>query len=111
MVYTWGHTTPVGSPIFFMTAQLDDTLTVDFDVWKSQFETDKDPLAAAIARQLTAARQETIDNFLDTICCALEAMSGKELFDCFFEAVQFQHEYTKKEYDKTNELMNLLTGL
>ena len=71
----------------------------------------EDELNQAIQKQLTMAKQKTVDNFLDEICCALEEMSGKEVFDCFLEAVQSQHEYTKKEHDKTNELMNLLTGL
>jgi hypothetical protein len=66
-------------------------------------------LNQAIQKQKTMAKQKTIDNFLDEICCALEEMSGEEVFDCFVEAVQSQHEYTKKEYDKTNKLMNLLT--
>jgi hypothetical protein len=66
-------------------------------------------LNQAIQKQKTMAKQKTIDNFLDEICCALEEMSGEEVFDCFLEAVQSQHEYTKKEHDKTNELMNLLT--
>ena len=94
-----------------MTTQLDSTLTVDFDVWKSQFETDKDPLDAAVKQLLTAAKQKTVDNFLDEICCALEELSGKEVFDCFVEAVQAQNEYTKKEHEKTSELLDLLTGL
>ena len=111
MVYTWGHTTPVGSPIFFMTTQLDSTLTVDFDVWKAQFETDKDPLTAAVKQQQTIAKQKTVDDFLDTLSCALEELSGKEVFDCFAEAVQNQFDYTKKEHEKTSELLDLLTGL
>ena len=69
----------------------------------------EDEFATAVKQQKTMAKQKTVDNFLDEICCALEEMSGAELFDCFVEAVQSQHEYTKKEYDKTNELMNLLT--
>jgi hypothetical protein len=68
-------------------------------------------LATAIKQQIAMAKQKTVDNFLDTICCALEEMSGEEVFDCFLEAVQAQHEYTKKEFDKTNELMDLLIGL
>ena len=68
-------------------------------------------LTNAINQQKTMAKQKAVDNFLDEICCALEEMSGKEVFDCFVEAVQSQFDYTKKEYDKTNELMNLLTGL
>lgn len=71
----------------------------------------EDELTEATKKQKTMAKQETVDNFLDTICCALGEMSGKEIFDCFVEAVQSQHEYTKKEFNKTNELMNLLIGL
>ena len=71
----------------------------------------EDELTEATKKQQTKAKQKAVDYFLDTICCALEEMSGKELFDCFVEAVQSQHEYTKKEYNKTNELMDLLIGL
>lgn len=70
-----------------------------------------DELSDAINQQKTMAKQKAVDEFLDTICCALEEISGAELFECFVEAVQSQHEYTKKEYDKTNELLDLLTGL
>jgi len=65
-------------------------------------------LTQAIETQKTIAKQKTVDNFLDTICCALEELSGEEIFDCFFEAVQSQHDYTQKEHYKTNELFNLL---
>jgi hypothetical protein len=68
-------------------------------------------LTKAVDQQKTIAKQKTVDNFLDTICCALEEMSGEEVFDCFFEAVQSQHEYTKKEYDKTMELRDMLIGV
>ena len=68
-------------------------------------------LTEAIQKQLTMAKQKTIDNFLDEICCALEEMSGKEVFDCFVKAVESQHEYTKKEYYKTIDLMDLLSVL
>jgi hypothetical protein len=68
-------------------------------------------LATAIKQQIAMAKQKTVDNFLDTICCALEEMSGEEVFDCFFEAVQSQFDYTKKEHDKTSELLDLLAGL
>ena len=71
----------------------------------------EEELTEAINQQQTMAKQKAIDNFLDTICCALEDMSGEEVFDCFFEAVQDQREYTKKEYDKINELMHLLIKL
>jgi hypothetical protein len=81
--------------------------------WKDVLDDSEDnfenELATAVKQQKTMAKQKTVDNFLDEICCALEEMSGEELFECFVEAVQSQHEYTKKEYDKTNKLMNLLT--
>jgi hypothetical protein len=65
-------------------------------------------LNQAIQKQKTMAKQKTIDNFLDEICCALEEMSGEEVFDCFLEAVQAQWDYTRKEHDKTSELLDLL---
>jgi hypothetical protein len=68
----------------------------------------KDELTKASKQQLTRAKQKTIDEFLDTICCALEEMSGKEVFDCFIEAAKSQQDYTQKEYYKANELFNLL---
>ena len=55
---------------------------------------------------LNNAKQETVRDFADTICCALEKMSGKEVFECFLEAAQDQYNYTKKEYDKACELLN-----
>jgi hypothetical protein len=68
-------------------------------------------LTEAINQQKTMTKQKIVDDFLDTLCCAFEELSGEEVFDCFFKAVQSQHEYTKKEYDKTNELMDLLIEL
>ena len=68
-------------------------------------------LTEAINQQKTMTKQKIIDEFLDTLCCALEELSGEEVFNCFVEAVQSQHKYTKKEYDKTNELMDLLIEL
>ena len=87
----------MGPPFIFMTTQSFDTLLVGFDTCNEQ--------------KLSKAKQSTVVDFLDTICCALEEMSGEEVFNCFFEAVQNQREYTKKEYDKTNELMHLLIKL
>ena len=67
-----------------------------------------DELSDAINQQKTMTKQKIVDEFLDTICCALEEMNGEEVFDCFVEAVQTQHDYTQKEHYKTNELFNLL---
>jgi len=68
----------------------------------------QDELTEAINQQKTMAKQKTVDDFLDTLCGALEELSGEEVFDCFFEAVQSQFDYTKKEHDKTSELLDLL---
>jgi hypothetical protein len=78
--------------------------------WRTFWKDVLDELPEASKQQLTRTKQKTIDEFLDTICCALEEISGEEVFDCFVEAVQAQHEYTKKEYDKTNELISKVTN-
>jgi len=95
-----------------MTTQPNDNIDWRTEAWKKISETNfEDQLAIAATQLLTAAKQKTVDNFLDEICCALEEMSGEEVFDCFFEAVQSQFDYTKKEHDKTSELLDLLAGL
>lgn len=71
----------------------------------------KDVLDEPGAKVCSSVKQKTIDDFLDTICCALEELTGEEVFDCFLEAVQSQFDYTKKEHDKTSKLLDLLTGL
>jgi hypothetical protein len=71
----------------------------------------EDTLTEAINQQKTIAKQKVVDDFLDTLCGAFEELSGEEIFDCFFEAVQSQFDYTKKEHDKTSELLDLLAGL
>jgi hypothetical protein len=95
-----------------MTTQPNDNIDWRTEAWKKISETNfEDQLAIAATQLLTAAKQKTVDNFLDEICCALEEMSGEEVFDCFFEAVQSQFDYTKKEHDKTSKLLDLLAGL
>jgi hypothetical protein len=58
--------------------------------------------------ELTTEKQRLVNDFSDSICCALEEMSGEEVFDCFLKAAQTQHEHTKKEHNKTTELMDIL---
>ena len=70
---------------------------LDESNWKPGLSCDED---------LSCAKQETVRDFADTICCALEKMSGKEVFECFAKAAQEQFEYTQKEYEKTCELMD-----
>jgi hypothetical protein len=66
----------------------------------------EDELTEAINQQKTMTKQKTVNDFLDTICCALEEMSGEEVFDCLIEAVQSQWNYTLKEHTKINDLFN-----
>jgi hypothetical protein len=160
LVYSWGQTTPVGSP-FFMTTQLPDDPLKNIIAWQTKYKelkqqcgvaeidtpgTTKDSrealhdtshatdsvkdwrtfwkdvlddsednfeneLATAVKQQKTMTKQKTVNDFLDTLCGAFEELSGEEVFDCFFEAVQSQFDYTKKEYDKTSELLDLLAGV
>jgi hypothetical protein len=85
------------------------------EAWKYVLDKSEDDfenkLIEAINAQKTMAKQKVVDDFLDTLCGALEELSGEEVFDCFFEAVQNQFDYTKKEHDKTSELLDLLAGL
>jgi hypothetical protein len=80
--------------------------------WKDVLEkfSTEDKLTEAINQQKTRAKQKAVDDFLDTICCALEELSGKEVFDCFVEAVQSQWDYTRKEHEKTNDLFKRVLG-
>ena len=70
----------------------------------------EDELTEAINQQKTIAKQKAVDDFLDTLCCALEEMSGEEVFNCFLEAVQSQWDYTRKEHEKTNDLFKRVLG-
>jgi len=70
----------------------------------------EDELTEAINQQKTRAKQKAVDDFLDTLCGALEELSGEEVFDCFFEAVQSQWDYTRKEHEKTNDLFKRVLG-
>ena len=58
---------------------------------------------------LNQGKQKAVTDFLDTICLALEEMSGKEVFECFLEAAQDQYNHTKTEYDKACELLKQIT--
>jgi hypothetical protein len=73
-------------------------------------DSSEDELTEAINQQKTMAKQKAVDDFLDTICCALEELSGEEVFDCFVEAVQSQWDYTRKEHEKTNDLFKRVLG-
>jgi hypothetical protein len=70
----------------------------------------EDELTEAINQQKTMTKQKIVDDFLDTLCCALEELSGEEVFDCFVEAVQSQWDYTRKEHEKTNDLFKRVLG-
>ena len=135
LIYTWGTPRQWGSP-FVMTTQLPedsftkmndpsnskdsrenlhdtsyavDSITDWRTFWKDVLDETEETFKTE--DQMSRHKQETIHNFLDTICCGLEEMNGKEVFECFFKAVQDQYEYTKKEHDNTKQLMYLLMEL
>jgi len=58
----------------------------------------------------TTQKQRLVNDFADSICCALEEMNGEEIFECFFEAALERHQYAKKEYDKANQLISKFTN-
>jgi uncharacterized protein with gpF-like domain len=60
---------------------------------------------------LRQTKQRIINHFLDTIAHALEELSGKEVLDCFIQAVEDEHTYKVKESNKVGELFNLLSQL
>jgi hypothetical protein len=80
------------------------------DVLNASEDTFQEKVLAQVKKELSTHKQKTIDNFLDTICCALEEMNGDEVFDCFLEAVQSQWDYTRKEHKKTNNLFKRVLG-
>lgn len=146
LTYTWGHTTPVGSPFFFMTTQFPEDPLTHIESWQTKLKEHKkqcgvaemdEPGVTKDSREtlhdttnatdtikdwrtfwaevldeskgepdLSCDKQETVRDFADTICCALEKMSGKEVFECFAKAAQEHFEYTQKEYEKACELMD-----
>lgn len=97
------------------TSNVTDSIKDWRSFWKDVLDDSEDnfenDLAEAAKKQKTMAKQKIVDDFLDTLCGAFEELSGEEIFDCFFEAVQNQFDYTKKEHDKTSELLDLLAGL
>lgn len=88
------------------TSKATDSMTDWRTYWKEVLDETEENFKTK--NQMSVHKQKVVDEFLDTICCALEELSGEEVFDCFVEAVQTQHDYTQKEHYKTNELFNLL---
>jgi hypothetical protein len=68
--------------------------------WETQMNTDTKKL-----EQMNAT-----NDFADAICCAIETMSGEEVFECFFEAAKEHYEYANKEYKKASVLLNLASA-
>jgi hypothetical protein len=94
-----------------MIAQSSDIRT-SFDQWKNQFEDYKKPTHKTDLGIDSQKLEQTkaISNFADTICCAIEAMNGEQVFECFYKAVEEHYEYTNKEYEKASVLLNLASS-
>ena len=60
--------------------------------------------------EVNKKKADVTNYFADTICLALEVMTGEEVFDCFFEAVKDHYEYIKREHQKAKDLFDLCQG-
>lgn len=54
-------------------------------------------------------KQKTTEHFADTLCEFQNELTGAEFYECFLAAATEIYNNAKIEYDKTKELVNLLT--
>jgi hypothetical protein len=52
--------------------------------------------------------KKTREYFADTICEAMDELTGKEVYQAFYTACKALRNITKKEYDNANELFECL---
>ena len=52
--------------------------------------------------------KKTREYFADTICEAMEELTGEEIYQSFYKACKALKDITKKEYDNANELFKCL---
>ena len=52
--------------------------------------------------------KKTREYFTDTICEAMEELTGEEIYQSFYKACKALKDITKKEYDNANELFKCL---
>ncbi len=58
--------------------------------------------------ETTSLKDKATEYFADTIAEFFNELSGAELFECFLAAAYNNAELVKKEYDKAQELVDLL---
>jgi hypothetical protein len=58
--------------------------------------------------ETTSFKEKATEYFADTIAEFFNELSGAELFECFLTAAHNNAELVKKEYDKAQELVDLL---
>jgi len=70
----------------------------------------RDTLMELASMQLdtTEFKKKATEYFADTIAEFFNELSGAELFECFLTAAHNNAELVKKEYDKAQELVDLL---
>ena len=54
--------------------------------------------------------KRTRDYFADTICEAMDELTGEEIYQAFYKACKALRDVTKKEYDNANELFECLNN-
>jgi hypothetical protein len=63
---------------------------------------------AAESSFISNCKEKATEYFADTIAEFFNELSGAELFECFLTAAHNNAELVKKEYDKAQELVDLL---
>jgi hypothetical protein len=54
--------------------------------------------------------KKTREYFADTICEAMDELTGEEIYQAFYKACKALRDITKKEYDNANELFECLNS-
>jgi hypothetical protein len=54
--------------------------------------------------------KKTREYFADTICEAMDELTGEEVYQAFYKACKALRDVTKKEYDNANELFECLNN-
>ena len=54
--------------------------------------------------------KKTRDYFADTICEAMDELTGEEIYQAFYKACKALRDITKKEYDNANGLFKCLNS-
>ena len=57
-----------------------------------------------------APKEKATNYFADTLCEFSESLTPDELYQCLVDAMESHYQYTKKEFDHSTQLRDLITG-